>query len=494
MKIANKIVLLFLATCMLIVPLASCSDKGDSNTQTQAPAGNNNGSNNNNPSGDEDALPPHQTYGGTPVVIFSWNPDQPDFVLDEDDAYNTKRTQALWERNLAIEEHLGITISYVTMDGHYDQMNNFIKTLEASISVGDAAFDLVQQYNLTAAVATMRGLYLDIAQNPEVNLTDAPYWSAEIKEELSYNGKVYFMTGDIAPTVLGLTACMAYNKDMIRDLNLENPYQLHKNNEWTWDKFFELCKNVYIDQGDQGVDSYDRYGWGADAVFYDVSYHSIGLRLVEKDADGALKISEDLYSDKAYTFVTHFQEFLDSEDVGFIYEDLGDNKAYDNSAAFNSKNLLFLTTYMSCDYDVKFGVMPPPKYDSQQDRYYTLLNMRHSQFSIPYDTPSFEVSGAALEYLAMESYRSVTPAIFEDTFKTELADAPEDAEMFDVIRASITWDFGRIYGETLGGLYSGWRKIFQYGASDPASQLKSNAEYSATKLEAVCTTLASLKR
>ena len=138
--------------------------------------------------------------------------------------------------------------------------------------------------------------------------------------------------------------------------------------------------------------------------------------------------------------------------------------------------------------------MPPPKYDSAQNRYYTLLNMNHSMFSIPYDTPSFEVSGAVLEYLAMESYRTVTPALFEDTFKTQYANAPEDAEMFEVIRASITWDFGRVYGETLG-LYSGFRKVISGATRYPiGSYLKSVSESGVTKLETLLTTLIELKR
>ena len=311
----------------------------------------------------------------------------------------------------------------------------------------------------------------------------------KLKENIAHNNKLYFITGDIAPTVLELAVGLAYNKEMIRDLELDNPYDLHKNNEWTWENFFKLCKNVWSDQGDPGVDNYDRYGWVADGVMWDVAYHSIGQRLVEKNIDNQLVISEDLRDDKTATFASKLKEFYASKDVlkavAPVEEDFN---------PFNNGDVLFVTHYMDRSYsNFDWGVMPPPKYDSAQTRYYTLQNMNYSQFSVPYDTPSFEISGAVLEYLAMESYRTVTPALFEQTFKTQMANAPEDAEMFEVIRASITWDFGRIYGEPLGGIYSAFRKVIGNGY-EIGSFLKATEETAIIKLGDILLTLEELKR
>ena len=160
-------------------------------------------------------------------------------------------------------------------------------------------------------------------------------------------------------------------------------------------------------------------------------------------------------------------------------------------------NLLFEFAYAATRYEeVDHGIMPLPKYSTDQERYYTLLNMNHSLFSIPYDTPSFEISGATMEFLARESYRTVTPALFEDTFKAQYAQAPEDAEAFDLIRSSVTWDIGRTYGEELGGLYSVFRHCIEYsgGAGGVASHFKTSEEVAQYRLEELVTAFESLKR
>lgn len=477
MKITCKILLLILAACLLAVPLAGCSKE-------EAPNPGAVGGDNSEVETDEPE-PPHVTYNGTPVTIFTWQPFYTDFILKEEDAYVNAVSQALWERNLAVEEKLDVTIDYISIPGHYPEMNNFINSLEASVSVGDAAFDIVQQYSLAAAVATVKGLYLDIAQNDEVNLT-GEYWPANIRDNIAYQNKLYFLTGDIAPTVLANAFCIGYNKDMLRNLDLESPYTLYKNNEWTWTKFFEMCKELYDDQGAPGVDDDDRYAMDMSEVnAYDAVYFSAGLRLIEKGADGKLMISEDFRGDTAATLFSKMLDFVKSEDVVFPA------KYFGNFSAGNS--LFSLITMGSVFENVDHAIAPMPKYAASQDGYYTVSGMNVSIFSIPYDTPSFEVSGAVMEFLAKESYKTVTPALFEDVFKLQISDSPEEAEMFDAVRKSLVYDFGVLYGERLV-IYGVFRNGLKAGDSDWGSRSKTAYENASTRLETLVGVLEELKR
>ena len=62
------------------------------------------------------------------------------------------------------------------------------------------------------------------------------------------------------------------------------------------------------------------------------------------------------------------------------------------------------------------------------------------------------MSSALMECLASESYRTVTPALFETGMKVKYATDNESAQMFDIIRETIVFDFGRVFTNSMGSL------------------------------------------
>ena len=52
------------------------------------------------------------------------------------------------------------------------------------------------------------------------------------------------------------------------------------------------------------------------------------------------------------------------------------------------------------------------------------------------------------------SYRFVTPQVFENAMKIKYADGAEAAEMYDILRSTVSFDLGRLYHDTLGGTSS----------------------------------------
>ena len=65
--------------------------------------------------------------------------------------------------------------------------------------------------------------------------------------------------------------------------------------------------------------------------------------------------------------------------------------------------------------------------------------------------------GATLELMAAESYKQVTPAFYDIVLKSKYSNAPEDAEMYDLILNSFTISFGYCYSTqslgNIGGLF-----------------------------------------
>lgn len=57
---------------------------------------------------------------------------------------------------------------------------------------------------------------------------------------------------------------------------------------------------------------------------------------------------------------------------------------------------------------------------------------------------------AVIECWGSEAYRLTTPALFETNMKYKYTDLDVSAQMFDILRNTMSFDQGRIYANTLG--------------------------------------------
>ena len=108
--------------------------------------------------------------------------------------------------------------------------------------------------------------------NKYIDLDD-PLWG-EMKDYM-YN---YFSLGDnayVAVVSADYGEVVPYNRRVINEFGLEDPAELYYNDEWTWDKFYEMC----VDFSDPDMDRYALDGWYYSASLFDSS----GKQLVVKD-------------------------------------------------------------------------------------------------------------------------------------------------------------------------------------------------------------------
>ena len=432
-------VLIFLLTLLMVISLASCSNEDEKIPEV---------TNNNEVEEDEtDELDlPHETYGGRLVTIYSWQPFATEFVLTEEQAYTNAVTQALWERDMFVEEKLDIELAYyVYPDQMVSKSEKFVTDLESSVMNGDGAYDFVIQQNAWAGVATLRGLYLNLNENPELDFSRS-YWDSRLTEATQLNDKIYFASGDIVTTCTENIYSLHYNKQMIEDRGLENPYDLIQNNQWTWTKVFEMAKDLYIDSGTAEDGSDDNYGFVATGLgALDSMYFSAGLTMIEKDEDGLWIVSPDYRGEKVSTFLDRIIDFLDTDSAAYFHG-FGDDNFLNGKSLFYINVMAGMRDYVQDEAIVRAGLAPLPKYSEDQDGYYANITNNYSIVSIPFDCPDFEVAGAVMEYMAMLGERDVIPALFEDTFKLQYSENEEDSQMYEYVRDSRTYDTGLLYG------------------------------------------------
>ena len=119
----------------------------------------------------------------------------------------------------------------------------------------------------------------------------------------------------------------------------------------------------------------------------------------------------------------------------------------------------FLADPLSYFRDMKddFALLPLPKYDENQDSYYTTISGGNGMLGIPVNVRDRDMTGLVTEALAIESYQNIRPAVLETVMIGKLLRDDESIDIFDMIISGIKVDFaflytGKGYGRTLRDL------------------------------------------
>lgn len=131
---------------------------------------------------------------------------------------------------------------------------------------------------------------------------------------------------------------------------------------------------------------------------------------------------------------------------------------------FRNGQGLFYTAYLGRseklrDMSDDFGIIPYPKYDEKQENYHSTALDGFSLFVLPIDAEDKEMSAIITEALCAESYKRVVPVFYDTVLKIKMARDDVSSQMIDLIRDNLTFDFGYLHSNSLGGLghlFVGW--------------------------------------
>ena len=91
--------------------------------------------------------------------------------------------------------------------------------------------------------------------------------------------------------------------------------------------------------------------------------------------------------------------------------------------------------------------------------------------------------------MASESWRSVTPAYFETALKVKYAADDETAQMFDLIRENISFDFGYIYTLSMNGISDKFKSAVNANKPEWASNVAGFEASAVDSLDKLLTTI-----
>ncbi|GHU36900.1 hypothetical protein FACS1894105_08050 [Clostridia bacterium] len=429
----------------------------------------------------KDSVPDNLKFTGEEFrVLYPNQGAYPLYYWAEEEPSAETMSEAVYRRQKYVEDRLGIKF-VIEMDEDYSN-SKWLKT----IASGSHDYDLGMTHYSKNIDSFVVNNYITPFENLEYVDFDKPWWNNQAMDAIAINGKHFYGVNDfLIPEPLATF----FNKQMITDYELENPYQIVRDGRWTYDKMLEMGKVVAADLNNDGKHTKeDQYGLVTQLNWYFNSLpESFGIKLAEIDPvtnrimltdkvgelQAALEIVSNLVNNKDVTFTFPY---------GAVSGDI-----YASTMPLSTGRVLFhfdplsrAMTYREIEID--YGILPWPKGSDTQENYYSF---NHTGFiAVPITTTNFAKTGAVLELLAAESYRYVVPTYYKLMLGQKLARDEESEEMLDIIYSSIVTDIGRNFTNGFA-IQSGFTKLLEAGSTAFVSYYEKNAAIAQAHLDEI---------
>ena len=347
----------------------------------------------------------------------------------------------VYKRNLTIEEKYNCVIKMDALPEADETAAN--KIVEKSVKAGDKSYDLLMSHLQHGINTAVQGCLNDIAQFPYIDLAK-PYWSSGATNGLSLNNRLYLGLSDLSFSTNENLYCIFFNKDLIRDFGIENPYALVNENNWVFDKFSEIIRQGYVDLNGNGKpDESDQFGYISSSAMNFL--WSGGSQIMKKDANDMPFL--DYNNQKT---IDIFEKAFDITNNPFTFKKIewfqdGPISMFANGQGiFYSSQLCRVNDLRATEFD--FGIVPYPKWDSAQEKYFSYVDGHASMMGIPQNLPNPDWTGMIIEELSFLSYKDILPVYYDVVLNVKLVRDEESIETLKILFDSKTFDFGYAWG------------------------------------------------
>ena len=350
---------------------------------------------------------------------------------------------AVYRRNVYLEDKYNFKMKQSFSE-------NFSGDIRKSVNAGDDLYDYIQSPMRETPGFAQAGYFLNLYDIPNLDFTQ-PWWDQEAIPALTIGKKLYFASGDILMVNNDTCSGFVFNKELLKDLGLEDPYQLVKDGKWTMDKLYDMIKNASADLDGDGQMTYDkdRYGLIGQRDTLISFLHSAGEYIAKKDDNDLPYItfgSERSFAAMEACFnvmydqtITHNAHHLEGKVPG-IYP-VSEEMFMSNRALFMWVRLRIVENLRAMDRD--FGILPLPKLDESQPIYRTdVISYTGCLVAVPVTSSDPARTGHIIEALCAESKYTTMPAYYDVTLKTKMARDDDSSDMLDIIFRHRVWDVG----------------------------------------------------
>nr|MBQ4317633.1 hypothetical protein [Clostridia bacterium] len=357
---------------------------------------------------------------------------------------------ALYQRNRKVEEELNIKIDLYPI-----RKQSSTTEITTAILSGDDMFKVASPNGSSLpTLLNSAGMLTDLNKLETFDYT-ASWWDQRSVEEFNLYDTQYAVTGDFNLFNKGAVITNFFSQKLVSDLKLDDPYKLVDDGKWTLDKMFEFCSAAARDVNGDGQmiaedDCFGLMGEGSTTMQF---VRGTGQRLSERTADGDIKIVFN--SEKTVSVVEKFIPFFRNKEINLYSGDHSKNysnvflelfaaRFIEDSAMFYSNQLLVALNLRNMEAD--FGILPLPKLDESQDKYYGSTNNSWCTFVVvPVTNGKLEMTGNVLNSLGYHSQQIVTPAFIDQTVMDKALRDENSARMVELIFDTQSYDIAQYY-------------------------------------------------
>ncbi len=385
-------------------------------------------------------LPEGLDYEGHPFVILTeagYNWEEVDVseemgVVTNDVTVN----DAVYQRNLMTEETLNVKVVMLISSS----VNSDIKK---AVAAGDDAYGVVMPSTGTAASLALSDYFYDWNDLEYVSL-EMPWYEQGIIADVTIAGRVLFMTGDFGFRDKDNTWIFMFNKNLLSDLNMTEPYDHVRNHEWTLDLFSSMIKDVTADiDGNSKFNAKDRFGFlttgagGATNFLY-----AGGSKIVTQSPGGEISLS--LNNERTAALVEITNNIFNSENQTHTDGwEVIEKMFAAGQGLFYSEIMAHVRNLRGMEAD--FGLLPAPKYDEAQEKYYCHVDAAAPLMCVTNIVSDPQRTSAVIETLYFLGYKYVRTAYYGVALTGKHIRDEDSAEMLDIILAGRVFDMGYIY-------------------------------------------------
>ncbi len=430
--------------------MIACAESGDPGTgidMTDAPGADTPVQTN---AADDDSYVFGETFGGTQFRILNTediysmhakiDPEEQNGETLNDAQFLTCRT---------LEEKLELTLTETNI--HLDEIQAHINKI---LTAGDDVYDIIYMPTQFLNQNVTLGALYNLMDFDEFTF-DREWWMQSYNEAITMNGALYAAEGYSHLMAIDSLNIMYCNEDMMENRGLEKPYSLVRNGAWTLDALHTYLKAA------ASMNSDTTFNWtSGGTALYGISladaYQGIPFMLFGADErmlemqDGVLTLTagDARYFEVVSKLASILTKANGNTYYGICNADDGDDGHW--IYAFEHERAMFMVTELCKtgrmrDKDYTYGILPLPKFDEAQEKYYTTTFNRNPLITIPVTAPDTHLAAAAADALTYLSYEMMYPVFRETTLEQKGLRNEESIEMLDLILQNSVPDFSAVY-------------------------------------------------
>lgn len=365
---------------------------------------------------------------------------------------------AVLERNIQVEELLGVELAFTQIDLNYSQVAGDIRRFTTS---GTDEFDLVINDIYAYAELLIEGNFRNVLDDDCVFDFERPYWYKDYMDDLRLmDGYQYVLAGDYFIDILRDAHLLLLNKQIYLD-HYNRPadelYDVVTNFEWTYEKMNEIITDMYTDKNLNGTkDKGDQFGfmepefWGG-SIPFSVSGNPT---FISRDEDGypTVVLNEgDRANQLAAAMSTLFNN--ESSSVGLTGDvDLLTAFTQDECLIVGYQRLGSLENAILRQMEGDAAVLPYPMLFASDKKYTTSAHDTTEMGAILATSTDLAFISTVVEVLNRETSKILIPVYYKECLQVQCVDDEKAAAIIDIIHDNFDNSFILAYNLPLGSL------------------------------------------